>query len=96
MKSTESSDQSRERRPTSASRTAPAKPQNRPNQDTETSGAKADYSDRTVGHEPRGIDSHIADADKEARTGTTDEKVRNTPPFADFDDTVPHNESEKS
>jgi hypothetical protein len=88
MKSTQLPEANK-RRDASASRTAPIKPQNRPNQDTETSGAKADYSDQPIGHEPRGIDRHIADADKEARTGTTDEQVRNTPPFADFDDTVP-------
>jgi hypothetical protein len=40
--------------------------------------------------ERRGIDEHIADADKVARTGKPQESVRNTPPFGDFDDTVPN------
>jgi hypothetical protein len=38
--------------------------------------------------ERRGIDEHIADADKLARTGKRQEKVRNTPPFGDFDETA--------
>jgi hypothetical protein len=38
--------------------------------------------------EPRGIDQGIADADKKVRTGSTDEKVRNTPPAGDWNDTT--------
>jgi hypothetical protein len=39
-----------------------------------------------AGDEPRGVDHGIADADKKVRTGSADEKVRNTPPFADHED----------
>jgi len=39
-----------------------------------------------AGNESRGIETDVADADKVARTGTTDEQVRNTPPFSDGDD----------
>jgi len=35
-----------------------------------------------------GIDEHIADADKVARTGKPQESVRNTPPFGDYDETA--------
>ena len=38
--------------------------------------------------EPRGIERGIADADKKARTGTTQEPVRNTPPAGAWNDTV--------
>jgi hypothetical protein len=38
--------------------------------------------------EPRGIDQGIADADKKARTGSTDEEVRNAPPAGDWNDTA--------
>jgi hypothetical protein len=37
-----------------------------------------------AGEEERGIDRSIADADKQARTGATDETVRDTPPFGDY------------
>jgi len=36
------------------------------------------------GDEARGIERDIADADKQARTGSTHEAVRNTPPFGEF------------
>jgi hypothetical protein len=39
-----------------------------------------------AGEEERGIDRSVADADKKVRTGTTDETVRNTPPFGDYDE----------
>jgi hypothetical protein len=39
--------------------------------------------------ERRGVDERIADADKLARTGRRQESVRNTPPFGDYDQTVP-------
>ena len=38
--------------------------------------------------EPRGIERSIADADKKARTGSTDEQVRNTPPAGAWNDTA--------
>jgi hypothetical protein len=46
-------------------------------------------STKPLTRERRGIDEHIADADKLARTGKRQEPVRNTPPFGDYDDTVP-------
>ena len=36
--------------------------------------------------EPRGVETHIADADKKARTGSEDEAVRNTPPAGAWND----------
>lgn len=44
--------------------------------------AKADR----VGREATGIERDIADADKRARSGTTRETVRNTPPAGDWND----------
>jgi hypothetical protein len=38
-------------------------------------------------HEPQGIQKGIADADKKARTGSTKETVRNTPPAGAWNDT---------
>jgi len=49
------------------------------------STAVAEPSSR--GHEPRGIQKGIADADKVARTGSTKETVRNTPPAGAWNDT---------
>jgi hypothetical protein len=39
-----------------------------------------------VGSKPDTVQSHIADADKVARTGGKDEHVRNTPPAGDWND----------
>jgi hypothetical protein len=39
-----------------------------------------------AGDEPRGVERDIADADKKVRTGSTDESVRDTPPFGEFDE----------
>jgi hypothetical protein len=38
--------------------------------------------------EPRGIQKDIADADKKARSGSSDEPVRNTPPAGAWNDTA--------
>lgn len=38
-------------------------------------------------HEPQGIEKEIADADKVARTGSTKETVRNTPPAGAWNET---------
>lgn len=38
-------------------------------------------------HEPQGVQKGIADADKKARTGSTEEKVRNTPPAGAWNET---------
>ena len=38
-------------------------------------------------HEPQGIQKGIADADKKARTGSTKETVRNTPPAGAWNET---------
>jgi len=40
-----------------------------------------------IGQEPRGVERGIADADKKARTGKTDEPIRNTPPAGAWNDT---------
>lgn len=37
--------------------------------------------------EPQGIQKGIADADKKARTGSTEETVRNTPPAGSWNET---------
>jgi len=42
----------------------------------------------TPTEEPRGIEKGIADADKEARIGTAQEPVRNTPPAGAWNDTA--------
>ncbi|HKF98635.1 MAG TPA: hypothetical protein VKB20_10285 [Steroidobacteraceae bacterium] len=42
----------------------------------------------TESEELRGIAKGIADADKKARTGTTQEPVRNTPPAGAWNDTA--------
>ncbi len=69
--------------------TKPPDTDSRPNQDTDTTLSPSPLPRRTLEPEPRGIDHSIADADKVARTGSSDERVRNTPPFGDFDDTGP-------
>lgn len=38
--------------------------------------------------EPRGIEREIADADKQTRTGSKNEPVRNTPPAGAWNDTA--------
>lgn len=38
-------------------------------------------------HEPQGIQEGIADADKKARTGSTKETIRNTPPAGAWNET---------
>ncbi|HTV79614.1 MAG TPA: hypothetical protein VMF03_15265 [Steroidobacteraceae bacterium] len=40
------------------------------------------------GRDHKGIQRDIADADKAARTGSTDEKVRDTPPAGAWNDTT--------
>jgi hypothetical protein len=54
----------------------------------EEAAMKTPKATKPLTQERRGIDEHIADADKLARTGKRQEKVRNTPPFGDFDETV--------
>lgn len=61
--------------------------QNRPNQDGRDRDLRKDRKPVPgAGGEPRDVQHDIADADRKARTGTTDERVRNTPPFGDYDD----------
>jgi len=57
-----------------------------PSNDATDQGRK-DLPD-TESEEPRGIEKGIADADKKARTGTTQEPVRNTPPAGAWNDTA--------
>jgi hypothetical protein len=60
---------------------------NRPNQDGRDRNLRKDRRPMPgAGDEPRGVEADIADADRKVRSGTTDEKVRNTPPFGDYDD----------
>jgi hypothetical protein len=47
-----------------------------------------------AGDEPSGVERDISEADKKARTGSTDEAVRDTPPFGEFDE-PPFVESDK-
>jgi uncharacterized protein len=62
--------------------------------DTAAVSAAHDASSRSSGraqparasNEPPGIQGHIADADKKARTGSENETVRNTPPAGDWND----------
>ena len=53
----------------------------------ETAAAGPTLADSPPGQEPRGVQSRIADADKVARTGSTAEPVRNTPPAGHWNDT---------
>jgi len=43
--------------------------------------------DSAMEREPSGVQEDIADADKKARTGSTHEPVRNTPPAGAWNDT---------
>lgn len=61
---------------------------NRPNED-DTRGPVEGHPPRgRVGEEPQGVERTIADADKEQRSGTPDEPVRNTPPAGAWNDTT--------
>ena len=42
--------------------------------------------DPTMPPRPRGVDHGVADADKVARTGSSDEQVRDTPPAGAWND----------
>jgi hypothetical protein len=61
-------------------------PRNRPKQD-EGRNRASHRSDEGVGREPRGVQTGIADADKQVRTGKTEEHVRDTPPAGRWNDT---------
>jgi hypothetical protein len=63
------------------------KPVNRPTQDEDESALQVRPIDSAMGGEPRGVQSHIADADKKARSGTEEEPVRSTPPAGAWNDT---------
>jgi hypothetical protein len=63
-------------------------PRNRPNQDEERGRVEGRPSEGGIGQEPRGVQEHIADDDKLARTGSVDEKVRDTPPAGEWNDTT--------
>ena len=49
-------------------------------------GKDADSNEGGMGREPGGVQPHIADADKKARTGKENETVRDTPPAGDWND----------
>ena len=60
---------------------------NVPDQDGRDRNLRKDRRPMTgAGDEPGGVVHDIADADKKVRTGSTDETVRDTPPFGDSDD----------
>ncbi len=63
--------------------------QHYPNETEERSAAKQRLNDTGTGCEPVGVEPDIADADKTARTGGSQDRVRNTPPFGDWDETGP-------
>lgn len=74
--------------PTETRADAP-RPRNRPNQDEDRAPVEGRANDDAgIGEEPRGVQPHIADDDKRARTGTTDEHVRDTPPAGKWNDTT--------
>jgi hypothetical protein len=50
-------------------------------------GAEGRASGLDVGREPRGLQSGIADADRKARTGKHEERVRDTPPAGHWNET---------
>lgn len=53
----------------------------------ESQTAETHATDRPLTDRPRGeVQYGIADADKEARSGTTEEPVRNTPPAGPWND----------
>jgi hypothetical protein len=52
-----------------------------------TAAAGPTLKDSPPWQEPRGVKKRIADADKVARTGSTVEPVRNTPPAGHWNDT---------
>lgn len=54
-------------------------------ENTAVPGPSSDTTPRW--REPRGIQKGIADADKKARTGSTEEAVRNTPPAGAWNET---------
>ncbi len=65
------------------------------NESREDAGAESpdhpragDASPAEESEEPRGIETGIADADKQARTGSRYEPVRNTPPAGAWNDTA--------
>lgn len=60
----------------------PRAPEPHPRGQTGPPGGKS-----AIGQEPQGVQKDIADADKRARTGTTEEPVRNTPPAGAWNDT---------
>ena len=63
--------------------------QHYPNEPEERNAAEQRLNDTGTGSEPAGVEMNIAQADKAARTGGSQERVRNTPPFGDWDETGP-------
>ena len=53
----------------------------------DASGPEAPSDRSAPWQEPRGVQKHIADADKVARTGSSEEHVRDTPPAGAWNDT---------
>lgn len=63
--------------------------QHYPNEVEERNAAQRRLNDTGTGCEPAGVEADIATADKATRTGGSQERVRNTPPFGDWDATGP-------
>ncbi len=62
---------------------------NYPGDAEERNAAQVRMNDTGTRHEPPGVQADIATADKRTRTGKESERVRNTPPFGDWDTTGP-------
>ena len=62
---------------------------NYPGDTEERNAAQVRMNDTGTRHEPPGVQADIATADKRTRTGKESERVRNTPPFGDWDTTGP-------
>lgn len=62
---------------------------NYPGDTEERNAARVRMNDTGTRQEPPGVQPDIAAADKRTRTGEESERVRNTPPFGDWDTTGP-------
>jgi hypothetical protein len=63
--------------------------QNYPNETEERNASRERLNDTGTGREPATVEPDIAADDKLARTGGSQDRVRNTPPFGDWDETGP-------
>ncbi|MBV8855291.1 MAG: hypothetical protein JOY91_17915 [Sinobacteraceae bacterium] len=63
--------------------------QHYPNDPEERNAAQQRLNDTGTESEPAGVEADVAQADTAVRTGGSQERVRNTPPFGDWDETGP-------